>query len=195
MTQIIANNNGWGWGWSSNVTWPNWAVDENIVIFDWNTGKAIKDSWMDLNQKQNTLTAGTDLEINTTPWGNVTVTDNNVLALPWAKQNSLISVKAYWDTKQGSWLPAWYTELWCIQNVWGSTRYNTWIIPQQWDIIEVKFRANSWSLYLVQSRIWTSWDLYWIWWAQTNSTTSALLNILHHIFLVIAPVKISCVST
>jgi len=41
---------GWGGGgW--DVVWPASSTDWNIVLFDWNTGKAIKDSWVGLSSK------------------------------------------------------------------------------------------------------------------------------------------------
>lgn len=39
----------WGGGW--DVVWPASSTDWNIVLFDWNTGKAIKDSWVGLSSK------------------------------------------------------------------------------------------------------------------------------------------------
>lgn len=89
---------------------------------------------------------------------------------------SLNKVTVYWATKQWNWLPEWYTELWCIQNVASSTRYNTGIIPAQWDILEVKFRANRGSLYLLESRIWSGWNLYGLWWWSTDNRISGYVN-------------------
>ena len=37
------------WGW--NVTWPASSTDWNVVLFDWNTWKLIKDSWANLSSK------------------------------------------------------------------------------------------------------------------------------------------------
>ena len=177
MTQIIANNNGW-WGWSSSgyVTWPNWAVDENIVIFNWTTGKTIKDSGVSLSEKQDTLTAWTDLEIIPPAWDQ-TVTGNNSISLNWAIDDGLISLTAYWDTRQWHYLPEWYTELWAIQNVAGSTKWNSWYAPNQnWDTIEVRFIANTNSLYLIQARKDSTSPIYWIWGSATGDTIIWYVN-------------------
>ena len=39
-----------GWG-SWNVVWPASSTDEDVVVFDWTTGKIIKDSWVWLSSK------------------------------------------------------------------------------------------------------------------------------------------------
>ena len=39
------------WGWSWDVVWPNSSVDGDIVLFNWATGKIIKDSWVWLSSK------------------------------------------------------------------------------------------------------------------------------------------------
>lgn len=178
MTQIIANNNGWGWGWSSSgyVTWPNWAENESIAIFDWTTGKAIKDSGVNLSEKQDTLTAWTDLEIIPPAWDQ-TVTGNNSISLNWAIDDGLISLTAYWDTRQWHYLPEWYTELWAIQNVAGSTKWNSWYAPNQnWDTLEVRFIANTNSLYLIQARKDSTSPIYWIWGSATGNTIIWYVN-------------------
>lgn len=33
------------WEWSWDVVWPNSSTDWNVALFDWTTGKLIKDSW------------------------------------------------------------------------------------------------------------------------------------------------------
>ena len=40
-----------GWWGGGDVTWPASSTDWNIVLFDWATGKAIKDSWVGLSSK------------------------------------------------------------------------------------------------------------------------------------------------
>lgn len=45
-------NEVWGWGgWTWDVTWPASSTDGNVVLFDWATGKIIKDSWTALSSK------------------------------------------------------------------------------------------------------------------------------------------------
>lgn len=39
------NSTGWGWGWSGDVVWPSSATDWHLAVFDWATGKLIKDWW------------------------------------------------------------------------------------------------------------------------------------------------------
>lgn len=38
-------SDGQDWEWSWDVIWPNSSTDSNVVLFDWATGKLIKDSW------------------------------------------------------------------------------------------------------------------------------------------------------
>lgn len=49
------------WGWSGDVTWPNSSTDWDIALFDWATGKIIKDSWVALSSKAD----ATDLNTKT----------------------------------------------------------------------------------------------------------------------------------
>ena len=64
-----------------------------------------------------------------------------------------------------SWMPPWYKQLWAVGNIASSSKINLALYPHDWDIIEVKFRSNIWSFYLLQARQWTSWTIYWLWWA------------------------------
>ena len=47
-----------GWG-NGDVLWPNSSTDWDIVLFDWATGKQIKDSWKSLSDYQEKLTTQT----------------------------------------------------------------------------------------------------------------------------------------
>ena len=59
MTQIITQNWGWG-GWGSwYVKWPNWATNWHIALFDWSTGKVLKEWWSIINNL--TSTSSTDV--------------------------------------------------------------------------------------------------------------------------------------
>jgi hypothetical protein len=41
----------WVWGGAWDVSWPASSTDWDIVLFDWTTGKLIKDSWVGLSSK------------------------------------------------------------------------------------------------------------------------------------------------
>ena len=41
----VISSTWWGWWGTWDVTWPNWAVDWNLAVFDWISGKYIKDGW------------------------------------------------------------------------------------------------------------------------------------------------------
>lgn len=41
----------WWWGGGWDVSWPSSSTDWDIVLFDWATGKLIKDSWVQLSSK------------------------------------------------------------------------------------------------------------------------------------------------
>ena len=45
------------WSWSWDVNWPSWATDDNIAVFDWTTGKIIKDSWTSISEVTDNTTA------------------------------------------------------------------------------------------------------------------------------------------
>ena len=45
----------WVWQWSWDVVWPSSAIDWHIAVFDWATGKIIKDWWA-LPEESNTKT-------------------------------------------------------------------------------------------------------------------------------------------
>ena len=41
----------WSWCWNWDVAWPASSTDWDVVLFDWVTGKLIKDSWVQLSSK------------------------------------------------------------------------------------------------------------------------------------------------
>ena len=51
-----------------DVVWPNSSTDWNVALFDWTTWKLIKDSWVNLSDKQDKLTA----------WNWIDITNNTV---------------------------------------------------------------------------------------------------------------------
>jgi len=87
----------WWQNWVWDVTWPASSTDWNVVVFDWCTWKAIKDSWKSIN----CLAQLCDIP-----------TDNCELAnscgyITWIDCNDVTS--ALWYTPYNSTNPAWYT--------------------------------------------------------------------------------------
>lgn len=41
----VISSTWWGGGGTGDVTWPEWAVNGNLAVFDWISGKYIKDGW------------------------------------------------------------------------------------------------------------------------------------------------------
>ena len=56
------------WGW--DVTWPNSSTDWNVVLFDWATGKLIKDSWKTIPTTASDVNA---LPSSTKYWASISV--------------------------------------------------------------------------------------------------------------------------
>ena len=49
----------WWAEWAWDVTWPSSSTDADIALFDWATGKIIKDSWKKLSDYQTALSTQT----------------------------------------------------------------------------------------------------------------------------------------
>lgn len=146
----IRFNNGWGGSGSWDVIWPDWANNWNVAVFDWNTGKLIKD-WGRLNSIAfSWLTsdmAGDNIEI-TGGWssGDTAIKEwVDSINISNGVKDGLISFKTYWWTKQVSQepiLPAGYTQLEYIENPEGAY-IETTITPsdiQTNPTIETKFK-------------------------------------------------------
>ena len=120
----IKFNNGWGGSGSWDVIWPDSANNWNVAVYDWNTGKLIKD-WGRLNSIAfswiTSDMAGDNIEI-TGGWssGETAIKEwVDSLNISNGVNDGLISFKTYWWTKQVSQepiLPAGYTELEYISN-------------------------------------------------------------------------------
>ena len=54
-TFTVSDWEDWEWAW--DVLWPNSSTDWDVVLFDWNTWKLIKDSWKKLPSVINNLTS------------------------------------------------------------------------------------------------------------------------------------------
>ena len=112
-----------GWAWSWDVSWPASSTDWDVAIFDWATGKLIKDSWVSLSDYQEKLTAWTNIQIqnnviSATAWSDIvyaTQAEYNAL-LPWAASDW----KHYfiYTGSSSSRLPAEYQEVEYIENSW-----------------------------------------------------------------------------
>ena len=151
------------------VTWPDSSLDENIAIFDWENGQVIQDSWVKLSDKQDKLTAWTDLEIVTTPSTTQTITWTDSLVLNTAKENSLTNLTQSWVIEQWN-LPYTYKQVTYIRNG-ANSKADTWFKPTVDDIeLDIRFLAKTGSYYIWQSRDGGGWNILWLWWAQSGST-------------------------
>lgn len=72
------------WAWGGDVSWPASAVDNNIAVFDWITGKIIKDWWATVASKvtaNTAITGATKTKITydtkglVTAWSDATTAD------------------------------------------------------------------------------------------------------------------------
>lgn len=77
----------WVWQWSWDVVWPSSAIDWHVAVFDWATGKIIKDWWA-LPEESNTktfyLSSASDLT-------------NAQAAYDWVKANSWNTALIHYD--------------------------------------------------------------------------------------------------
>ena len=56
-TTIASTGGGGGGGWSGDVTWPASSVNNSIAVFDWTTGKVIKDWLRTITDLENLMIA------------------------------------------------------------------------------------------------------------------------------------------
>lgn len=85
------------WGWSGDVTWPNSSTDWNVVLFDWATGKIIKDSWTVLSSKADATDLNTKaFYLTWTTWSTNIATAQAALDWYLAGKNPII-VYDKWD--------------------------------------------------------------------------------------------------
>ena len=101
------------WEGSGDVIWPNSSTDWDIVLFDWTTGKLIKDWSKSLSDLQDKLTAWDYIDISAGSWEPQTATGSNTISTPWAV--SLTSVTLDWWTEQRN-LPSEYTQVEYLQS-------------------------------------------------------------------------------
>ena len=96
---------------------------------------------------------------------------SNLTLFWWTTQDDtdvLQSVVLEWATVQRN-VPEWYTELDYIRNVMNSTKFNTELTPQNWDVLELVWTAWSPTVsnYMFQSREWTQAWIYGISWSSS----------------------------
>ena len=96
---------------------------------------------------------------------------SNLTLFWWTEQDDtdvLQSVVLDWATVQRN-VPEWYTELDYLKNVMNSTKFNTWLSPENWDVLELV--RTAWtptvSNYMFQSREWTQAWIYGISWSSS----------------------------
>lgn len=126
------------WEWAWDVLWPSSSVNGNVVIFDWTTGKLIKDSWKTLPSVIDNLTSTSTTDaLSANQWKvlNTSIstinskipseaTSSNKLADKNYVDDSINSVTAYYITKNASWDQfASYAEL----NA-ATTFYSWWVV-------------------------------------------------------------------
>lgn len=121
---IYANGGAAGAG---DVTWPASSVDGDIVLFNWTTGKIIKDSWKKLSDYQTALSTQTAY---TTKW--------TATKVPTITTNTLWQVTAITETNitfpvtsvnSNTWavtvneVPSWWTDGQVLTKVSGSVAW------------------------------------------------------------------------
>lgn len=68
-----------GWAaWTGDVTWPSSSTDADIALFNWATGKIIKDSWKKLSDYQTALSTQTAYSSKGTATKVPTITTNTL---------------------------------------------------------------------------------------------------------------------
>lgn len=114
--------------WAWDVVWPASSTDGDIVLFDGNTGKIIKDSWKTVSWLESSISANTTA-IGTINWKIPSAaTSSNQLADKNYVDSSINSVTAYYITKNAAWDQfATYAELAAATTFysWGEVRVPT----------------------------------------------------------------------
>ena len=92
------------WSWSWDVTWPASSTDWDVVIFDWSTGKLIKDWSVALS----TLSSAASLASTAIqPWDDISDLNNDSGFITWITSSDVTN--ALWYTPYNSTNPDWYT--------------------------------------------------------------------------------------
>ena len=106
------------WTWSWDVSWPASSTDWDVVIFDWSTGKLIKDWSVALS----TLSSAASLASTAIqPWDDISDLNNDSGFITWI--TSLDVTTALWYTPYDASNPSWYTSnTWDV--VWPASSTN-----------------------------------------------------------------------
>jgi len=139
------NEVGTGWAGTGDVVWPSSATDWHLAVFDWVTGKLIKDwwavpewvpSWWN-NWDVLTNVSWTPTWQAPSGWGStieyVTQAEYTAL-LPWAESDG----KHYFIYSKGGWQP------------WANTLV---YLPLEWDVDDYSWNWNNW--------VWKEWSSAW----------------------------------
>ena len=125
------------WSWSWDVSWPASSTDWDVAIFDWATGKLIKDGSVALS----TLSSAASLASTAIqPWDDISDLNNDSWFITGI--TSLDVTTALWYTPYNSSNPDWYTT-------------NTWDVVWPWS-------STDWHLAVFD---WATWKLIKDWWA------------------------------
>lgn len=92
------------WTWSWDVSWPASSTDWDVVIFDWSTGKLIKDWSVALSTLSSAATLATTA---IQPWDDISDLNNDSGFITWITSSDVTT--ALWYTPYNSTNPAGYT--------------------------------------------------------------------------------------
>jgi hypothetical protein len=184
-----------GWAWSWDVVWPASSVDWDVVVFDWTTGKAIKDwsvslatlsawasAWATAVQPWDIGTAAT-CNTWTSSW-NVPILDSNwklaTSTLPWVALTDTFTVSTSSDLTSLSSADQWDIAIVTSENktyVLSVAPYSTasnwkeilaptgWVTSFNWQTWAVTYTAP------VSSVNWSTWAVtvseFTPWWTAT----------------------------
>ena len=168
------------WSGSWDVNWPASSTDWDLAIFDWATGKLIKDSWVSLADYQEKLTAGTNISIQ-----------NNTISATDTTYSAGTGLSLTWTTFANTWVTSVNNQTWAVTvseftaSAWGTKVFDypttsvedivTWC-NGWWTAILMK---SDWPY--VVSKVGTSYitsvrDNSWDWW--TFGTWSVYVDML-----------------
>ena len=124
-----------GWAWSWDVSWPASSTDWDLAIFDWATGKLIKDGSVALS----TLSSAASLASTAIqPWDDISDLNNDSWFITGITSWDVTTALGY--TPYNSTNPDWYTtNTWDVVWPWSSTDWHlavfdwaTWKLIKDW---------------------------------------------------------------
>lgn len=165
------------WSWSWDVSWPASSTDWDVVIFDWSTGKLIKDWSVALSTLSSAATLATTAM---QPWDDISDLNNDSGFITWITSSDVTT--ALWYTPYNSTNPAGYTtNTWDV--VWPASSTDWHLAVFDW--VTGKLIKDWWVIptgdVQVSSQtgnILTSWMKIWAWlesdyqnlWTYDNNT-------------------------